>query len=145
MTGSGPAAPGRPGTGNAVRPSLKAPPGVGFTNLHIAPDDGDQADLVGRMNNGLIISYIMGAHTADPVTGEFSLGASGHLVQKGRIMRPVKSIAIAGQILDLFNKVEAVGADPAHVRPQRLTHLAGKGHFRQRTLNRALLSGADLG
>ncbi len=98
-------------TGNAVRPSLKGPPGVGFTNLHIAPGGGDQNSLVEQMSNGLIISYILGAHTADPVTGEFSLGASGHLVQKGRIVRPVKSIAIAGQILDLFNKVEAVGAD----------------------------------
>lgn len=102
---------GKASTGNAVRPSLKAPPGVGFTNLHIVAGQGNQDDLVKRMGNGLIISYILGAHTADPVSGEFSLGASGHLVQKGKIVRPVKSIAIAGQILELFKSVEAVGED----------------------------------
>lgn len=102
---------GAASTGNAVRPSLKGPPAVGFTNLHIAPGTGDQDNLIEQMNNGLIISYVLGAHTADPVSGEFSLGASGHLVQKGKIVRPVKSIAIAGQILELFNSVAAVGED----------------------------------
>ena len=64
-----------------------------------------------RWAGGLVISEIMGGHTADPVSGEFSFGAAGHLVEGGRIGRPVKSIAIAGQVLEVFKAVKAVGGD----------------------------------
>ncbi|ADK86218.1 peptidase U62 modulator of DNA gyrase [Desulfarculus baarsii DSM 2075] len=98
-------------TGNAVRPSLKAPPAVGFTNLLIEPRAGDQASLLAEMGQGLLIDEIMGGHTADPVSGEFSFGAAGHLVHNGQVNRPVKSIAMAGQILSFFRGIKKIGAD----------------------------------
>jgi PmbA protein len=102
---------GVPSTGNAVRPGLKAPPQVGFTNFYIKPDQGDLEDLAAGLDRGLLITEVMGAHTADPVSGHFSLGATGLLVEGGKITRPVKSIAVAGQVVELFASVKAVGGD----------------------------------
>ncbi len=98
-------------TGNAVRPSLKAPPSVGFTNLYLKPGQGSLTDLASGLKRGLVISVILGGHTADPVSGQFSFGAAGHLIEDGRLTRPVKSIALAGQVLDLFSAVQKVGGD----------------------------------
>lgn len=98
-------------TGNSVRGSLKAPPVVGMSNLYLEQGQGTLADLASQMNNGLIITDVMGMHTADPVSGEFSLGAAGRLVESGRIAGPVKSIAIAGSLLEMFNHISAVGGD----------------------------------
>ncbi|MCB2225188.1 MAG: TldD/PmbA family protein [Desulfarculaceae bacterium] len=102
---------GQQSTGNGMRGSLKGPPGVGFSNLYIEPGELSQTGLEAEMGRGLVICEIMGGHTADPVSGEFSFGASGFLVENGARVRPVKSIAIAGQALELFGSVAAVGSD----------------------------------
>lgn len=102
---------GRASTGNAMRPSLNNPPGVGFSNLYLEPGQRSPAELTVGLERGLILTEIMGGHTADPVSGEFSLGAAGHLVEGGRPTRPVKSIAVAGQVLEMFKAVRAVGSD----------------------------------
>ena len=98
-------------TGNAVRPGLKAPPQVGFSNFFLKPGQGSLDDLAAGLDRGLVITEVLGAHTADPVSGQFSLGASGFLVERGQITRPVKSIAVAGQVVELFDSVQAVGGD----------------------------------
>jgi len=63
------------------------------------------------MDKGLLIKEVMGLHTIDPVSGEFSLGASGLWVEGGTPVYPVRGIAIAGSLLELFSKVEEVGSD----------------------------------
>jgi PmbA protein len=102
---------GRATTGNSVRPSMAAPPGVGFTNLYLQPGQQPPSELIAGLDKGLIINQVMGLHTADPISGEFSLGASGHLVENGQVVRAVKSIAVAGTVSDVFNHVVTVGND----------------------------------
>jgi PmbA protein len=50
-------------------------------------------------------------HTANSISGDFSVGASGFFIEKGEIIYPIKGIAIAGNILELFRDVEVVGDD----------------------------------
>jgi PmbA protein len=102
---------GRASTGNASRGGVQAPPGVGFANLYLQPGDSSPQELVAGLERAVVITEVMGAHTADPVSGEFSLGAVGRLVERGQVVRPVKSIAVAGQVLELLSAVEAVGDD----------------------------------
>jgi len=45
------------------------------------------------------------------VTGEFSVGASGFLLEEGRQNHPFKEAAISGDLISLFSKVVAVGSD----------------------------------
>jgi PmbA protein len=63
------------------------------------------------MEKGLFLTDLMGIHTADPISGDFSVGATGHWVEKGKVAFPVKGVAIAGNMLELLNKVVDVGND----------------------------------
>jgi len=58
-----------------------------------------------------MIEEVMGLHTVDPISGDFSLGCSGYWVEKGEKVHPVKSIAVAGNLFELFRDVIAVGED----------------------------------
>ncbi len=53
----------------------------------------------------------MGLHTVDPISGDFSLGCSGYWVEKEERVYPVKSIAIAGNLFQLFKRLAGVGDD----------------------------------
>ncbi len=102
---------GEGSTGNASRSGFKSVPHVGTSNLYIERGDTSRDDLFKEMGRGLFIRELMGVHTVDPVSGEFSLGASGVWIEGGRPAYPVRGIAIAGTLLDLFSKVEVVGSD----------------------------------
>lgn len=102
-------------TGNAVRGGFSSLPSVGITNLFIQPASPEaflnKADLFRRLGRGLFIVDAMGVHTANPVSGDFSLGVSGIWIEGGEPRFPVKEAVISGNILDLFQNVTAVGND----------------------------------
>ena len=58
-----------------------------------------------------MVTEIMGAHTANPITGDFSVGATGFWIESGKKAFPVREITISGNILDLMKDVDAVGND----------------------------------
>jgi PmbA protein len=98
-------------TGNSRRSSVKSPPGLGVSNFFIEPGKPSLTALFESLHQGLVVEDVMGIHTVDPISGDFSLGCSGDWVGRGEKQYPVKSIAIAGNLFDLFQKVEGVGED----------------------------------
>ena len=51
-----------------------------------------------------------GLHSgANPISGQFSFGASGYLMTDGVRVRPIRNITIAGNFYDMLKKVSAVG------------------------------------
>ena len=98
-------------TGNGMRGGFKGVPGVGLTNLYIAPGSRTPEDLISSTKRGLQVMEIMGAHMANPISGDFSVGATGFWIENGRIAHPVREITIAGNILDLMKNVDAVAND----------------------------------
>ncbi len=100
-------------TGNAVRAGIESLPGVGTSNFFIEPASGDQClsreELIGSMNRGIIVTEAMGMHTANPISGDFSVGITGLWVEGGKVARPVKEAAISGNIQELFRRVVAFG------------------------------------
>ncbi len=98
-------------TGNGMRGGFKGVPGVGVTNLFIAPGKHSLEDLIVSAGRGFYVTEIMGTHTANPISGDFSVGATGFWIEKGKIAYPVREVAIAGNILDLMKNVVAVGRD----------------------------------
>lgn len=98
-------------TGNGVRGSFKGSPEVGTTNFFLAPGKVEPGLLVDDLPSGLLVTEVMGMHTANPISGDFSVGASGLWIENGRISHPVRGMAIAGNITDLLNKIDAVGSD----------------------------------
>jgi PmbA protein len=98
-------------TGNSRRHGIKSPPGVGISNFFIEPGDLDLPKLMENLSQGMVVEEVMGLHTVDPISGDFSLGCSGDWIDRGEKVHPVKSIAIAGNLFELFRKVIAVGKD----------------------------------
>lgn len=72
---------------------------------------GDDLDaMLQKLGTGLFVVELMG-QGVNYVTGDYSRGASGFWVEKGRIAYPVHEITIAGNLKDMFKGIEAVGAD----------------------------------
>ncbi len=102
-------------TGNAVRSGIYSVPGVGISNLcleavseeFVHPFD----DLVRLVERGLLVTEAMGVHTANPISGEFSIGVTGLWIEGGEVAYPVKEAVITGNMLDLFGKVAAVSSN----------------------------------
>jgi PmbA protein len=98
-------------TGNGMRGGFKGVPGVGVTNLYIEPGNHALDGLIASLDRGLLVTEVMGMHTANPISGDFSVGATGFWIEKGEKAFPVREITIAGNILDLMKHVDAVGND----------------------------------
>jgi PmbA protein len=102
-------------TGNASRGGFSSLPGVGVTNLFIEAVSKEDVlplkALHGAVDNGLYVVDAMGVHTANPISGEFSIGVTGLWIERGVLKQPVKEAVISGNILDFFGKVRAIGND----------------------------------
>ena len=80
-------------------------------HLVLEPGTGSIASEIRGLPQVLKVTDIMGMHTANPITGEFSVGVNGILLERGETACPVREAAISGNIYRLFSAVAAVGAD----------------------------------
>ncbi len=72
---------------------------------------GDDLDaMLQKLGTGLFVTELMGSGV-NYVTGDYSRGASGFWVEKGRIAFPVEEITIAGNMKAMLLDIQAVGAD----------------------------------
>lgn len=72
---------------------------------------GDDLDeMLRKLGTGLFVTELMG-QGVNHVTGDYSRGASGFWVEKGRIAYPVEEITIASNMKDMFLGIEAIGSD----------------------------------
>lgn len=98
-------------TGNGMRGSFRGLPGVGTTNLYLEPGSSTPEALRSDIENGLLITEVMGMHTANPISGDFSVGASGIMIEKGQLTYPVRGVTIAGNLFDFLKGIEGTGSD----------------------------------
>jgi PmbA protein len=103
---------GRATTGNAIRGSYRSPPSVGTTNLMVEPGDTDLAGLVGLAGDGLLVTDVAGLHSGvNPVSGTFSVGAAGRLIENGELGAPVRELTIASDLVAMLKAVRAAGSE----------------------------------
>ena len=103
---------GRESTGNASRKSAASSVGVSPTVLRLEAGSLSEAELLHELQNGLVIAELEGLHAGvDTVSGDFSLKASGFLVELGRVIRPVSNITVAGNFITTMKDVTALGSD----------------------------------
>jgi PmbA protein len=114
-------------TANAGRGSYTEPPHVSISNLYISPSEKAKPlslkELMGAEPEVLYVLDVMGMHTANPVTGEFSVGVSGLWIENGEVKFPVREVMIAGNVIDLFGRLIAVGDDLRFYGPTGSPHL----------------------
>lgn len=80
-----------------------------FSSRQTKASDDLQA-MLEKLGTGLFVIELMG-QGVNYVTGDYSRGATGFWVEKGRIAYPVQEITIAGNMKDMLKGIEAVGAD----------------------------------
>ncbi|MDH5796758.1 MAG: TldD/PmbA family protein [Anaplasmataceae bacterium] len=83
--------------GGAINPST--------TNLYIKPTTISRDSMVADIKYGVIIDGLMG-HGANIINGDYSQGATGFLIENGKITSPLSEIAVAGNLLDLFKTMQ---------------------------------------
>ncbi len=99
------------GTYSARKLGMKTTGNAGGNhNLILRPGELDLPGLIRSMPRGLLVTELMG-HGINPVTGDYSRGASGYWVEGGEIRHPVEEITIAGNLRDMFRGIVAVGND----------------------------------
>jgi len=103
---------GKLSTGNAGRGGYRTPPGVAPSNLFLRPGDRDLEALVGLAGDGVYIQEVAGVHSgANPVSGEFSVGATGLRITGGGLAEPLREMTVASTLTDVLSGVSAVGSD----------------------------------
>lgn len=102
---------GERSTGNGVRGGIRTAPRPAARNLFIIPGETSHQSMIATIDRGVLATDLIGMHTADPVSGDFSVGIVGHLVERGAVTAPVREMVLTGNVVDLFGRVTAVGND----------------------------------
>ncbi|WP_145118419.1 TldD/PmbA family protein [Sphingomonas panaciterrae] len=87
-------------TGHAAR-GVGGAPGVTTSNLYMHAGHVPVETLIGDIQRGVYVIELIG-QGVNPVTGDYSRGAAGFLIEDGRITRPVAEFTIAGNLKDMF-------------------------------------------
>ena len=82
----------------------------GNHNLLLTPGPLDFEGLVKQMGRGLVVTEMMG-QGVNQVTGDYSRGAAGYWVEGGELRFPVEEVTIAGNLLDMYKGIVAIGND----------------------------------
>jgi PmbA protein len=82
----------------------------GVHNLVVQGEMLDPKSLLRRLGTGLLVTEMMG-QGVNPVTGDYSRGASGFWVENGELVRPVHEITVAGNLRTMFLGIVALGDD----------------------------------
>jgi PmbA protein len=76
----------------------------------LLPGRDKPAALIGSVKQGLYVTELIG-FGVNGVTGDYSRGAAGHWIENGELAYPVEEVTVAGNLLEMFAKLEAVGDD----------------------------------
>jgi len=82
----------------------------GTQNLLVPGNAKDLDELLQSMGTGLLVSELIG-QGVNGVTGDYSRGAVGHWVENGEIQYPVHEVTIAGNLRELYQRIEMIGND----------------------------------
>ncbi|MDP3937912.1 MAG: TldD/PmbA family protein, partial [Deltaproteobacteria bacterium] len=96
-------------TGNAQR-GISSSPSVGSHNLFLEPGTETPEDLIRSVKAGLYVTELIG-FGVNPVTGDYSRGVAGFWIENGELAYPVEEITIAGNLLTMYDRIEAVAND----------------------------------
>lgn len=99
-------------TGNAARAGYRSQPRVAASNLIVAAGSSSFAELLAAARDGVFVTDVAGLHSGvNPVTGVFSVGASGRAIRDGALAEPLREFTIAGDLVTMLGGVRAAGAE----------------------------------
>ncbi|MGB1587462.1 MAG: TldD/PmbA family protein [Poseidonia sp.] len=101
-------------TGSASAGGHQSPPSTGCTELFLTSQQGslDWDRLLATMDNGYVVNSVMGAHTANPSSGDFSVTTSSILrVQDGEVVGALKQAGLSGNLAKALTGEVLLGDD----------------------------------
>jgi PmbA protein len=99
-------------TGNAGRMSYRSAIKIKPTNFYLTAETTMPLNkIISQTKSGILVTKILGMHTVNTVSGDFSLGAAGTLIENGKTTKPVRGIAISGNLFNFIKSISAVGDD----------------------------------
>ena len=97
-------------TYSARQLNLKPTANSGYANIIVESTKEMSSNLIESIDDGILVTEMMGSG-ANMLTGDYSRGAFGYLIEKGEIKHPVTNFTIASNMLDMFNNIEHIGSD----------------------------------
>lgn len=97
-------------TYSASQLSLKSTGNSGYSNILINSTKPMMSNLVESIDNGIMVTELMGSG-ANMLTGDYSRGAFGYLIENGKISYPVTNFTIASNMIEMFKNIEEIGND----------------------------------
>jgi len=82
----------------------------GTHNLTLDSTGQSFEELLKQLDTGFYITELIGS-SVNGLTGDYSRGAAGFWVEKGEIQFPVEELTIAGNLIEMFKNIVAVGND----------------------------------
>ena len=102
---------GQRSTGNGKR-GYTGPPSVAPSNFYVDRGQTSFAELLARADGGVLIMDVSGVHSgANPISGEFSVGATGVRIRGGELAEPLREMTIASTLPEMLAGVSGVGED----------------------------------
>lgn len=90
-------------TGHASR-GIAGAPGVGVSNLYMENGHVPFETLIADIDYGVYVTELFG-QGVNLITGDYSRGAAGFLIEKGEITRPVSEITVAGTLQSMLREL----------------------------------------
>lgn len=120
---------GAASTRSAVRGDFKSRVEAGTHHLVVAGRGARPLDrLVGGVDNGFLVDSVLGAHTANVTTGDFSVTVPGvWRIAKGEVAGPVTEVALAGNLPALLTRCGGASAEAKQMAGARIPHLLFRG------------------
>lgn len=96
-------------TSNGLRGSYLTTPMISPTNVEFKFDE--MKDL-SEIDKGVLTTSVLGAHTANPISGDFSVEASNAFkIENGELTGPINKAMISGNIFEIMKKVEGLKSE----------------------------------
>ena len=100
-------------TSNAVR-SVSSPPSPGISNISLIGGLKSRDYLIKEMGTGLLVTSMIGL-TLNPITGDYSRGASGYWVENGEVKYPVNECTLAGNLKEMLKTIVPANDSKRHL------------------------------
>jgi len=110
---------GEKNTANAMRAerlsssrNYKSPPTVKARNIVVEGECRKVDELIGDVKEGVLVYDVLGAHTANPASGDFSVNSSMIFkIESGEVAHPIKSAMLAGNFPEALKNLKGIGDD----------------------------------
>lgn len=111
-------------TSNGLRGSYLSTPMISPTNLEFK---FSELKDISEISKGVLTTSVLGAHTANPISGDFSVEASNAFkIENGELSDPINKAMISGNIFEIMKNVEGINSEikqyGSFIIPKLLVH-----------------------